>query len=36
MIQEYQALGLFEKKSYVKLYRLDMFLQKKGLFCKDI
>ena len=26
MIQEYQALGLLEKKTYVKLYRLGAFL----------
>ena len=31
MIQEYQALGLLEKKTYVKLYRLSTFLvTKKG------
>ena len=29
MIQEYQALGLLEKKTYVKLYRLSTFLVTK-------
>ena len=36
MIQEYQALGLFEKKTYVKLYRLDMFLQKRRAYFAKI